>query len=158
MNPTPSFSRLMLPIPHARVIWYCAWSSIASAIYAYSRPESAHLALVPASVWASSLLYWRNPVRNSWRRRLDIAVVLSGVTYQSYYVYTATATALAPSTTQTYTALIGLSASCYGISQYYLARGRMWPATYTHAAIHIVANLANLVLYDGMNNTTHKQI
>jgi hypothetical protein len=154
MNPTPSFSRLMLPLPHARVIWYCAWFSLPSAIYAYSRPESAHLAVVPASVWASSLLYWRNPVRNSWRRRLDIAVVFSGLTYQSYYAFR-----YAPArTTPTNTALIVTAASCYGISQYYLARGRMWPATYTHAAIHIVANLANLVLYDGMNNTTHKQI
>jgi hypothetical protein len=154
---------LTLPLPQADFIWRCAWLSVPSAIYAATAASSTtHLAVVPASVWLTSLLYWRNPVRNSWRRRLDIAVVFSGVTYQSYYAFryapAATATALAPSTTQTYTALIGLSASCYGISQYYLARGRMWPATYTHAAIHIVANLANLVLYDGMNNTTHKQI
>ena len=142
---------LTLPLPNARFIWYCAWSSLPSAIYANSHPASAHLALVPASVWASSLLYWRNPVRNSWRRTLDIAVVFSGVTYQSYYAFR-----YAPALT--YTALIGLSASCYGISQYYLARGRMWPATYTHAAIHIVANIANIVLYDGVTNITHQPI
>ena len=144
-----SCALLTLPLPNARFIWYCAWSSLPSAIYAYSHATSTHLALVPASVWATSLLYWRNPVRNSWRRTLDIAVVFSGVTYQSYYAFR-----YAPAqTTPTYAALILMSASCYGISHYYLAHGRIWPATYTHAAIHIVANIANLVLYDGVSNT-----
>ena len=146
-----STTALALPLPHAHVIWYCAWFSLPSAIYAYSHPESAHLAIVPAAVFTTSLIYWRNPIRNSWRRTLDIAVVFSGVTYQSYYAFR-----YAPALT--YTALIGLSASCYGISQYYLARGRMWPATYTHAAIHIVANIANIVLYDGVTNITHQPI
>ena len=54
-----------LPLPNAHFIWYNAWLSIPSAIYAYSRPESAYLAVVPASVCATSLLYWRNPVSNS---------------------------------------------------------------------------------------------
>ena len=78
---------LALPLPHAHFIWYCAWFSLPSAIYAYSRPESAHLAVVPAAVFTTSLIYWRNPIRNSWRRTLDIAVVFSGMTYQTYYAF-----------------------------------------------------------------------
>jgi len=131
---------LTLPLPHAHFIWYCAWFSLPSAIYAYSHSETAHFAIVPAAVFTTSLIYWRNPVRNSWRRTLDIAVVLSGMTYQTYYAYTHT---------QIYTALIGASTVCYTISNYLMTRGHMWPATLAHAAIHIIANVANLVLYEG---------
>ena len=44
---------LALPFPNAHFIWYCAWFSIPSAIYAYSHPASTHLAIIPASVWAT---------------------------------------------------------------------------------------------------------
>ena len=148
--PTPSQSVVLtLPITHAHFIWYCAWFSLPSAIYAYSNPASAHFAIVPASVFATSLLYWRNPVRNSWRRRIDIAVVLSGVIYQTYYAFLYVNHSY---TTQIYTALIGVSTACFGLSNYLMTRGSMWSATYAHAAIHIIANVANLVLYDGYNN------
>ena len=138
---------LTLPLPHAHFIWYCAWFSLPSAIYAYSHSETAHFAIVPAAVFTTSLIYWRNPVRNSWRRTLDIAVVFSGMTYQTYYAYAHTQT---HTHTHIYTALIGASTVCYTISNYLMTRGHMWPATYTHAAIHIIANVANLVLYDGV--------
>lgn len=137
---------LTLPLPNAHFIWYCAWFSLPSAIYAYSQRRSAHLAVVPASVWATSLLYWHNPVRDSWRRTLDIAVVFSGLTYQTYYAFRYRTKSR---TTPTYTALIVMSASCYGWSTYLLAQGHIWPATYTHAAIHLIANMANMVLYEG---------
>jgi hypothetical protein len=134
---------LTLPLPHAHFIWYCAWFSLPSAIYAYSHSETAHFAIVPAAVFTTSLIYWRNPVRNSWRRTLDIAVVFSGMTYQTYYAYTHTHTHI-------YTALIGASTVCYAISNYLMTRGHMWPATLAHAAIHIIANVANLVLYESV--------
>jgi hypothetical protein len=137
------------PIPHAHFIWYCAWFSLPTAIYAYSHPASAHFAVVPASVWATSLLYWRNPVRDSWRRTLDIAVVFSGLTYQTYYVFQYANHA---HTRQIYSYLIGCSAMCYGLGHYLWKRGRVWPATYAHASIHLIGNLANLVLYDGVIN------
>jgi hypothetical protein len=138
-------SELTLPHPQAHFIWRCAWLSVPSAIYAAA---TTHLAVVPASVFATSLLYWRNPVRDSWRRTLDMAVVFSGVTYQTYYAFRhihGMSSAIA-----TYSALIGSSAACYGLSQYFMRRGLLWPATYAHASIHLVANVANFVLYDAI--------
>jgi hypothetical protein len=135
---------LTLPIPNANFIWYCSWTSILSAIVAYTSPTTARLAFIPASVFTTSILYWRNPVRNSWRRKLDIAVVLSGVSYQSYHVYTQYST---PLTRQSYTALIGVCASCYLSSNYFMKYGRLWDATYAHASIHIIANVANIMVY-----------
>ena len=141
---------LSLPLPQANFIWRCAWFSVSSAIYAASASATAstattHLAVVPASVFATSLLYWRNPVRNSWRRTLDMAVVFSGVTYQTYYAFRHIRDTPAM---KIYSALIGCSAACYVLSQYFMGRGLLWPATYAHASIHLVANVANLVLYD----------
>lgn len=134
---------LTLPIPNAHFIWYCAWLAIPSAIYAYAHPATAHFAMVPASVFATSLLYWRDPIRDSWRRKLDMAVVSTGLTHHTYYAI------YSPAITNTYLTLVGVSMISYAISQYYLRRRQYWSATYTHALIHLIANIANLVLYYG---------
>jgi hypothetical protein len=143
---------LALPIPNAEFIWYCAWTSFFSAIYAFSKDETAHFTAVPAAVLASSLNYWRNPVSNSWRRTIDIAVVFSGMTYQAYYLHNGYSNGLLKhSTWLTYVYLIGCSAVCYGLGHYLMFHDCVWPATYAHASIHIVANTANFVLYNGYN-------
>ena len=136
---------LVLPLPNAHFIWYFAWFAVPSAIYAYTHPSTTHFAPIPASVFATSLLYWRNPIRDSWRRKFDIAAVSTGLTHHMYYaLYHPTPQ------TPTYLALIGVSVMSYTISQYYLHREQYWPATYTHAMIHLVANIANIVLYYGI--------
>lgn len=133
---------LVLPLPNAHFIWYCAWLAIPSAIYAYAHPATAHFAPIPAAVFATSLNYWRNPVRDSWRRRIDMAVVSAGLTHHVLHaIYHPTPH------THTYLTLVGLSFASYAISQYYLHRQQYWPATYTHAMIHLLANIGNVVLY-----------
>jgi hypothetical protein len=141
---------LALPFPQANFIWYCAWLAVPSAIYAYSHAASTHLAIIPASVWATSLLYWRNPLLDSWRRTLDMAAVFTGLTYNTYYA-ARTISHASPRHFGVYVALIGTSAACYGASVYLMTRGRIWPATYAHASVHLVGNLANMVLYEGCN-------
>ena len=134
---------LTLPVPNAHFIWYCAGLSIPSAIYALTC--NTHLAIVPTSVWATSLNYWRHPVRDSWRRTLDIAVVFAGVSYQTYYAYRYTTR----TTLTTYSIFIVLSVASYMTSNTLMKHGRIWPATYAHASIHFLANVANIVLYYG---------
>jgi len=135
---------LTLPLPNAHFIWYCAWLSIPSAIYAATRPTNTrYLAVIPASVWATSLNYWRFPLRNSWQRTLDIAVVFAGVHTQTYYAFRYASPAC-------FTAYSFLNAVCvlsYITSYTLMKRGRIWPATYAHASIHFFANVANMVLY-----------
>lgn len=140
---------LALPLPNAHFIWCCAWFSIPSAIYAFLHPTTAHFASIPAAVFATSILYWSNPVHNSWERTLDIATVVLCATYQTCYA-AQTIRHTSPLHFTTYTAFIAVSAACYGVSEYMMSHGRVWPATYAHATIHAVANLANIVLYDGI--------
>lgn len=150
-SPTPA--DLTLPIPQAHFIWYCAWLSLPSAIYAYTHPATAHFAPIPAAVFATSLLYWRNPIRNSWRRKLDIAVVSTGLSHHMYYAVYNPARTHTPDTTHNYLALIGMSMTSYVVSQYYSYHRLYWPAAYTHASIHLFANIANIVLYYGINKS-----
>ncbi len=144
---------VVLPQPNANFIWYCSWMSFFSAIFAYSQPETAHFAIVPASVLATSLNYWRNPLFNSWRRYTDMSVVLSGLIYQSYYTYTSEHVNFL--TRLNYFYLIGLSALCYIMSCDFMKKGCVWPATYAHASIHFIANIANIVLYKSIYNQNH---
>jgi hypothetical protein len=143
---------LVLPIPNAHFIWYCAWFAVPSAIYAYAHPATSHFAPIPIAVFATSLLYWRNPIYNSWRRNLDIVVVSAGLT--QHICYAVTTPGIDPFITRTYISLIGISIMFYVVSQYYLLyRHSYWPATYTHAMIHVTANIANFVLYYGINKS-----
>jgi hypothetical protein len=104
---------LTLPLPQAHFIWYCAWLSLPSAVYAYAATTTTrHLAIIPAAVWATSLFYWRHPVRKSWRRTLDMTVVFAGVAYQTYYAFRYTS----PTQFATYTTLIAASAASYMMS------------------------------------------
>lgn len=140
---------LVLPIPNAFFIWRCAWMSIFSAGFAWSHPKTAHFAIVPLGVFVSSLNYWRYPIRNSWRRWTDITVVFSGLTYQSYYAYTIHDPVIDSTYLNRYVYLIVLSSVCYGLSNYFMGMGCIWAATYAHASIHLVANIANIMLYNG---------
>lgn len=140
---------LVLPLPNAHFIWYCAWFAIPSAIYAYAHTETTHFALIPTAVWATSILYWRNPLRDSWRRNFDIAVVSAGLTH--HICYSVLTPGIDPFITHAYLSLIAISVLFYVVSQYYLLyRRSYWPATYTHAMIHVTANIANVVLYYGL--------
>lgn len=95
----------------------------------------------PRISWLTSLNYWQHPIRDSWQRTLDVAVVFAGVSYQSYCAFQATS-----GTFYAYSIFIVISAGCYMISNYLLRHGKFWPATYTHASIHV---FANIVLYSG---------
>ena len=141
---------LVLPKPNANIIWRVAWCSFFTSIYALSHPDTIYFAIIPASVFATSLNYWRDPVRESWRRKTDMMIVYSGISSQSLYVYLYLTDKKVIQYNYLYFYLIFTSFMCYLISEYYLKRDRIWPATYFHACIHIIANIANIVLCEGV--------
>ena len=150
-SPSPSPSpRYVLPQPNANVIWRAAWLSFLSSIYALTHPDTVYIAIVPAAVLTTSLNYWRDPVRDSWRRTIDIYVVYSGIGVicsYAYYYLDNTKTVIHK---HAFFYLIFTSFMCYIVSEYYLKRNQLWPATYAHACIHIFANIANIVLCEGV--------
>lgn len=114
--------------------------SLASCAYAIYRNHY-HLAIVPGSVFLSSIHYWKKP-DYSYRRYLDMIVVKTAAIYQCYMVYNA------EYATQYYTIL------CFGILSYpvgiyYYRKKDYWKSTYAHMLLHVLANIGNIVVYSG---------
>ena len=75
------YSGLVLPPAHSLFLWRSSWISLLSGIYAIWRRHYI-LAPVPLGVWITSINYWRHPVQNSIRRKMDISYVLFAFAYQ----------------------------------------------------------------------------
>ncbi len=104
------------------------------------------LAIVPGGVFLTSVNYWRYPI-HGWRRNLDMGYVTFALTYQNYRAfYMATE---GHDYILLYYALMFFSMICYPISLHLHKKKDLWGSTYVHCLLHVVANIANLVLYGG---------
>lgn len=122
-----------------RIVWASLCSFI-SAVYAWSRGYS-DLGLVPASVGVSSVVYWMHP-DYSWRRYVDMAVVQVALWYQVYRAWGA-------SRMVEYYLITGSAVIMFSIGLVAHRRGHIHISTLCHCALHVLANLANVVLYSG---------
>ena len=127
---------------HAACLWYVSWLSFASAIVGFMKCKS-EIAIVPMAVCFTSLNYWRKPRYGSWERKLDLAVVIVGLSYQSYR-------ALLYENAESYFTVLAVALSCYPISLWAARNNLNKTATALHIALHILANGSNLVLYCGI--------
>lgn len=121
-------------------LYMTSWVSLVSCIYAAHR-QHYDLAVVPGSVFLSSINYWRYP-DYSWRRYADMAVVHAALLYQ--LVRTRKAEYRFP-----YYGILSVGLIAYPIGWYSYTAGSYWMSVYMHMVLHIAANLGNLVLYSG---------
>jgi hypothetical protein len=121
-------------------IYNVSFLSLGSSIYALHNRHFA-LALCPGSVFLTSINYWRKP-DYSWRRYLDMCVVKCALSYQLYAAY-------GSSHMLQYYALTGAAVGFYGLGIYYYKKNLHWHSTYSHCLLHVVANIANVILYYG---------
>lgn len=129
----------LLPIQYNK-IFRVSFLSIGSSIYAVHHKQYM-LSLCPAGVFLTSINYWRKP-EPSWRRNVDMSYVLFSLFYQMYKAYGSTYGI------QYYTLTL-IAGSMYPLATYYSRQKLYWHSTYAHCALHIIANVANLVLYSG---------
>ena len=128
------------------LIYRVSYFSLISSLYALYRGHY-HLVMVPASVFLSSINYWRKP-DYSYRRYLDMIVVKTAVSYQHYMVYNTDNAML-------YYAIVYIGLLSYPIGIYYYNKGDYWKSTYFHIFLHIISNIGNIVLYSSnLNNST----
>ena len=78
----------------------------------------------------------------SWRRTLDMGVVQVALFYQ-LWMTTGAQYALA------YYIITGLGILAFPLGIYYYHKKEYWASTYAHMMLHIIANIANVVLYWG---------
>ncbi len=127
---------LTLSPQYSRILLYVSQLSLLTAIfvYFYGHPQ---LVIVPGSVYISSVLYWRNPIKESIWRKIDIATVIIAFNWQNYIIISQNLH------TYQYWILMGIAVSCYPLSNYCRKYGE-WADTACHVLIHIFANIANI--------------
>ena len=119
--------------------------SLLSATYAFYKSHY-DLVLVPGGIFVTTLIYWKNPRYDSWKRIVDITYVNLGLLYQLIRAYNSEHHKL-------YYTIIFASLFFYPISFYYYNKKLYWYSTYAHIMLHIGANISNLVLYSGTINS-----
>ena len=124
----------------AQYIYRVSYLSLCSCIYAIYRHHY-NLAIVPGSVFLTSIHYWKNPTY-SYRRYLDMTVVKLAVIYQHYMAYNAEYANI-------YYAIFCIGILSYPLGIHYYNKKYYWESTYAHMMLHIIANLGNIVLYSG---------
>lgn len=122
-------------------LWKISWLSLLSSIYAILNGHY-DMAVVPGGVFITSINYWRDPVYSSWRRKVDINYIAVALTYQSIRAYTA-------EYAQIYYLTMIFAITFYPISYHYYYRQLYWKSTYCHSMVHVIANIANIILYSG---------
>jgi hypothetical protein len=133
------YNGMTLPYSHSRIILYFSSLSMASSIYAIYR-HYYDLAVVPFTVFVTSIIYWVKP-DYSWRRYLDEGLVTTVLIYQcSRAVY---------AENRTHYYIITSAAVCFFPIGIYFHKKHSWISTIAHIFIHILGNIANIILYSG---------
>jgi len=138
-------SKPILPPRYARRL-FCSSFTGFSSVAAAALNEQWDCCCCAALVAATSLNHWRLPVFGL-RRALDLAAVWVRAAYQLGYV-----SPRAPEGCgMAYCASVGLGGLCYAIARrcnYVL--GSVELSTRWHVGLHLVGNMGNLLLYDGL--------
>lgn len=128
----------MLSKAQANYLWTTSWFSLVGSLYGLY--NSHQIAILPGFIFITSINHWRNPIRGSWRQRIDIMTVISCIYLQrlfgmnlEYY--------------QLYFKILISGLSFYPLALYFSIRNEVWKSVISHSAIHIIGNIANVVLY-----------
>lgn len=131
-------SLYMLSKEQSAYLWATSWCSLVSSLYGLYHCR--WIAILPYCVFCTSLNYWRDPIPHSPRRYIDIATVLVSASTQIYW----------SQHMENYVPYLRIT--IIGLSFYPFARilsynGLLWPSVIVHSMLHIVGNIANVVLY-----------
>ena len=96
----------------------------------------------PTAVLASSILYWSNPVKDSFRRSIDLFAVRLGMAIQVLLAWRYCTSSSLPLILGGY-AIGGL---CYGAGRILTVRGAVMAGHCVHCGVHVFANLGNLLV------------
>ncbi len=123
-----------------KIIYNISFLSLGTSIYAGYNGYYV-LSLCPGGVFLTSINYWRYP-NYSWRRYVDMTYVTLALNYQLYKAYGSQY--MIP-----YYSLMFAAVSMYHLGIYYHKKKQFWYSTYAHCGLHIIANIANILLYSG---------
>ena len=117
-------------------------TTIVSTWYAFNQRQY-DFTLLNAIVLFTSINYWRDPKYTCMRRYIDIASVLSSLIYHMWQAYQS------QRALQYYT-ITGLGMCFYHLGCVHYNDKDYWRSAYSHSVLHILANLAQIMLYSGI--------
>ncbi len=129
----------MLSKEQAALLWTTSWCSLLSSLYGIWQNKP--IAALPGLVFITSINYWRDPVSNSPRRYADIGTVIICASTQMYIYRHHSMYMLV-----TYSGV-----AFYPIARYFSCHNRKWASVISHCIMHIVYNIANIILYSSVS-------
>ena len=131
------YNGLIVPRLHANYLVFTSCLSLFSGIYALYKKQY-NFAIYPLGVFITSINYWIHPIHD-WRRYIDMLYVTFAIISQSFYAFE-------HPNFKPYFITILIGALFYPVSRYF--QSVYLPlSTLCHSMIHIVANIANCILY-----------
>ena len=122
-------------------LWHTSLLFLFSACYTVYQ-QKYDLVVYPATIFVTSLNYWRNPKFNSWQRTLDVGCVQSSVVYHIFR------SSGAENAYPFYTYML-IGFLCYLISNYNHRLKRLYMSSVFHSLVHVFGNIAIVYLYSG---------
>lgn len=129
-----------LPPDQSKFLWYSSSLGLGSFIYDFYKKKY-DISFATAAIFLTSINYWRHPTY-CWRRKLDITTACSVASYCTFraigsqYQY--------PFNLALFSGLL-----FYPLGVYYYNKKKYWVSTYFHSAVHISANISNIILCSG---------
>ena len=128
-----------------KLIYNMSYLSLVASIYAIYKGQYL-LACCSGGVFITSISYWENPLFDSPRRYIDIAYLSIALFYQLYRAYSSQYMVF-------YYTIMMVAVSFYPLGYYYYNKGLYWESTYAQCMIHILSNIANIILYSSQFDT-----
>lgn len=142
------YNGLIMPKSHSNFLLCTSCLSLISGLYALYKQQY-NFAIFPLGVFITSINYWIHPIDN-WRRYIDMLYVSFAIITQSFVAY-------GHPNFKLYLITIIIGALFYPISIYF--KNIYLPlSTLCHSMIHIVANIANFILYSDTKTETEIEI
>ena len=129
-------------VPINQGYFLCIISCIHFVTFLYAfKQRFFHLAIHPFIVFFTSINYWRKPMYD-WRRTTDMICVFIALSTHILHSIKAQNRTL-------YSYITTIAVLFYPISWYLLKNKYVWGSTIAHSMVHIVADIANVILYAG---------
>lgn len=138
----------ILPPEQAYMIWCLSWAGLSVGIFGVLRGYWL-LGAIHAGVGVTALFYWADPVSDSWRRILDMAMVQIAIWTFLYESRKA-------EYRDVFYTFLTLGAMAYGFGWY--VADRPWLAGLAHASVHILANIADMAIFLGSEVPLSEQV
>ena len=122
------------------ILYRVSYLALFASLYGCYR-QHYELAIVPGSIFLTSINYWRRP-DYSWRLYLDLGVVRGMVMYQHIMAFS-------HENAVPYYAMATSMIVFYLIAQHYYNKKDYWKFVYAHTMVHVCGNIGNVVLYSG---------